>query len=178
MATTMALGLNAADAVDHIHKDSLISIGEADTDAGSPLSSSEGENESEASPFSRQNTHTQLKANAPIFTPCAKTGVPEAVHEQEAICKAVADAARVAATATFRPPPPQEPAPLFICSAMPAPMKVYTPLPTRALNPYLPAKKMPAFAAELGLAECAECVSWEPALVRPVDLITFGVVGA
>ncbi|OLP86159.1 hypothetical protein AK812_SmicGene32765 [Symbiodinium microadriaticum] len=157
--------------VDHIHKDSLISIGEADTDAGSPLSSSEGENESEASPFSRQNTHTQLKANAPIFTPCAKTGVPEAVHEQEAICKAVADAARVAATATFRPPPPQElllvtcqwlmavtlePAPLFICSAMPAPMKVYTPLPTRALNPYLPAKKMPAFAAELGLAECAE----------------------
>ena len=32
----------------------------------------------------------------------------------------------------------EEPAPLFICSAMPAPMKVYTPLPTRALNPYLP----------------------------------------
>jgi len=159
--------------VDHIHKDSLISIGEADTDAGSPLSSSEGENESEASPFSRQTTHTLLKANAPIFTPSANA-VPEAVHEQEAICKAVADAARVAATATFRPPPPQEPAPLFICSAMPAPMKVYTPLPTRALNPYLPAKKMPAFAAELGLPESAECVSWEPALVRPVDLITFG----
>ncbi|CAE7217506.1 unnamed protein product [Symbiodinium natans] len=170
MATTVALRLNAADAVPHVKKDSLISIGEEDTDAGSPLSSSE--NESEVSPFSRQSTFSPLKADAPIFTPNVKV-VPE---DQEAICKAVADAARAAATATFRPPPPQEPAPLFICSELPPPVKVYTPLPTRMLDPYLPAKKRPAFATELGLPECAECVGWEPALVRPVDLLTFGQV--
>ncbi|CAK9044843.1 unnamed protein product [Durusdinium trenchii] len=70
-------------------------------------------------------------------------------------------------------PPPKEPAPLFIEESLPPSMKVATPLVAYNLNPFLPAKKRPSFAEELGASQGFLQFTWEPAVIRTSDLSAF-----
>jgi len=69
-------------------------------------------------------------------------------------------------------PPPKEPAPLFIEEPLPPSMKVKTPFVADYLNPFLPAKKRPSFAQELGQMQQFQ-FTYEPAVIRTCDLSAF-----
>eukprot|EP00913_Durusdinium_trenchii_P029252 g27420.t1 len=71
------------------------------------------------------------------------------------------------------PKPFEEPAPLFIEESLPPSMKVATPLVAYNLNPFLPAKKRPSFAEELGASQGFLQFTWEPAVIRTSDLSAF-----